>query len=249
MNNPRKPKVVAIIQARTGSTRFPNKVFALLSGKPLIWHCVDRLKKSKEIDEIVLATTTNPRDIVLEEWAKENNVSCYRGSENNVLNRFYEAAKQYHADVIVRITSDDPFKDYEVIDHVIDVLRTQNLDFAYNNNPPSFPEGLDTEVFTFTALESADNNSASEYEQEHVTQHFYRKAESFKQKNVSYTENLSNLRWTIDTEADFEMAQQVYNALYKEGETFLFKDILTLLEKRPEITEINDKVAKSAMYR
>jgi spore coat polysaccharide biosynthesis protein SpsF len=241
--------VVAIIQARLGSTRLPGKVFADLAGKPLIWHVVNRLNYSKKINSIVLATTNCPADDALEKWALSESVPVFRGSENNVLERFYLAAKQYSADIIVRITADDPFKDPTIIDKVIDTLIVEKLDFAYNNCPPTFPEGLDTEVFTFNALEKAYFQTIDEYEKEHVTQHFYRHADAFKQLNLSNETNLSHLRWTIDTKPDYEMARQIYDVLYKKETIFLMNDILHLLNDRPDISEINREVVRSDMYK
>lgn len=241
--------ITAIIQARTGSSRLPGKVFADLSGQPLIWHVVNRLKYSKKIERIVLATTVNPKDDVLEQWAQDNKIDCFRGSENNVLERYYMAAKAYEADVIVRITADDPFKDPVVIDSVIEKLQTEQLDFSFNNNPPSFPEGLDVEVFTMKALETAYRNSTDPYEQEHVTQYFYRNKPMFKQGNFAYEDDISALRWTIDTDKDLEMAAIVYEKLYQPGKIFFFGDILDLFEKQPEISNINSHVEKSAMYK
>lgn len=241
--------IVALIQARVGSTRFPNKVFANLSGKPLIWHVVNRLKYSTLIDKIVLATTNNIFDDELVKWSNENNVNCFRGDENNVLERFYFAAKKYKADIVVRITADDPFKDPKIIDKVIELLIKDNLDFAYNNNPPTFPEGLDTEVFTFDALEKAYLNSKDGFEKEHVTQYFYRNSEIFKQSNYSNIENRSFLRWTIDTLKDYQMVQKVYDKLYRGNQIFYMDDILVLLEKHPEISKINQDESRSLMYK
>ncbi len=240
--------IVAIVQARTGSTRLPNKVFADLFGKPLIWHVFNRLTYSKKISTSILATTINNTDDALENWAQENGIVVYRGSENNVLERYYEAAKKYNADIVVRITADDPFKDPEIIDAVIHLLLNEQLDFAYNNNPPSFPEGLDTEVFTFNALEQAYLKSQDTFEQEHVTQFFYRNPTLFKNQNYTYPQNKSYLRWTIDTVKDYEMVTEVYNHLYKEGTIFLMNDIFELLKKYPAIAEINSDVKRSAMY-
>lgn len=241
--------IVAIIQARLGSTRFPQKVFADLSGRPLIWHVINRLKYSKKINRIVLATTDKHTDDELAKWAEIEGINLYRGSENNVLERFYFAAKNYSADIIVRITADDPFKDPNIIDRVIEKLLQEKLDFAYNNNPPTFPEGLDTEVFTFDALEKAYFQSVDDFEKEHVTQYFYRNNDSFKQSNLSTDKNLSHLRWTIDTELDYEMTKQVYYHLYKTNEIFLMNDILKLINDKPEIAKINIDVARSAMYK
>ncbi|MDP4267261.1 MAG: glycosyltransferase family protein [Bacteroidota bacterium] len=241
--------IAAIIQARTGSTRFPNKVFANLCNKPLIWHVVNRLKWSKKIDTVILATTTNPQDDTLYSWAINNNVDVYRGSENDVLGRYYSAAKKFKVDKIVRITADDPFKDPEIIDKVIELLESENLEFAYNNNPPSFPEGLDTEVFIFSAIEKAFYESKDPFEREHVTQYFYRHPELFRQKNHSYNKNISNLRWTIDTDIDFKLAEFIYSKLYKDEEIFLLNDILNILDTNPEMKQINLGVNRSAMYK
>jgi len=241
-------KVAAIIQARTGSTRFPSKVFAPLADKPLLWHIVNRLTFSKQINEIIVATTTSENDNVIEDWALQNGMNIFRGSEEDVLARYYEAAKFFKADIIVRVTADDPFKDPEIIDAVIEILKSEKLDFAYNNNPPSFPEGLDTEVFTFEAIEKAFLNAKDNFEREHVTQYFYRNPTLFKHKNYAYFENKSYLRWTLDTVQDYEMVKQVYNHLYKEETIFLMNDIFELLKKYPAIANMNLNVKRSAMY-
>jgi len=241
--------IAAIVQARMSSTRLPGKVFADIEGYPLLWHIINRIKKSKSIEKIIIATSTNAYDDKLEKWCFENGVSCFRGNENNVLERFYFSAKKFKVETIIRITADDPFKDPEIIDNVISMLKNENLDFAYNNHPPSFPEGLDTEVFTFTALEKAYLSATDPFELEHVTQYLYRNPEIFRQKNFSYKKNISNLRWTIDREKDLEMAKTVYRFLYKEKEVFLLNDILNLLVKEPWISDINADVERSSMYK
>ncbi|MFA5412021.1 MAG: glycosyltransferase family protein [Candidatus Micrarchaeia archaeon] len=241
-------EVTAIIQARVSSSRLPNKIFAQISGKPLVWHVVDRLKHSKRITRIAVATTTNPADNVLEKWCRENKIEVFRGSEEDVLSRYFHAAKSMGAETIVRITSDDPFKDPEIIDKVVDLFVKNKLDFAYNNNPPSFPEGLDVEVFSMEALERAQAESRDPYEREHVTQYFYRHPEKFRQMNLANKEDRSSLRWTIDTKEDLEMARAVYAELYKGGKIFLMGDILRLIRERPEIPSMNSGVKRSAMY-
>lgn len=240
--------IVAVVQARTGSTRFPGKIFADIQGMPLIWHILTRIRFSKKINHVVVATTVNPLDDIIEEWAIKNKVALYRGSEDDVLDRYYNAAKKFNADVIVRITADDPFKDPEIIDKVIDMLLSLQLDFAYNNNPPSFPEGLDTEVFTYKALQIAHANAKDSFEREHVTQYFYRNPSIFKQSNFPYSINLSHLRWTLDTNSDYEMTKEIYRHLYTPNKIFLMKDILQLLRQYPAIAEINSGVKRSAMY-
>lgn len=241
--------VVAIIQGRVGSTRFPNKIFADLCGKPFIWHVVNRLKYVKKIDKIILATTSNIEDDALESWAKKEGVLCFRGSELNVLDRFYNAALIHKPQTILRVTADDPFKDPKVIEDVIELFESNKLDFAYNNFPPSFPEGLDAEVFTFDALEKAYIESQDDFEKEHVTQYFYRHPEIFTQKNLLNSENLSFLRWTVDTLADFEFATNIYNKLYVYGDIFYMNQILDLINSNPKLLLINSEVKRSAMYK
>jgi spore coat polysaccharide biosynthesis protein SpsF len=238
----------AIIQARIGSTRLPNKVLRVLCGKPLIWHIINRIRRSTRIEKIILATTTNINDDLLVDWALENDIEFYRGSENDVLSRFYHAAKLYHIDCIVRITADDPFKDYKIIDQVIDLFEKQRIHFAYNNNPPSFPEGLDTEVFSFDALEKAFKNAVDPFDREHVTQYFYKNNSLFSQACLVNPINLSYLRWTIDTQQDWDMAEAIYNKLYPVKPDFSMTDILELINSNPYISEINSKVQRSAMY-
>jgi len=240
--------IAAIIQARVGSTRLPNKVFKQIEGKPLIYHVTERVKQARLVDKVIIATTTNIADDSIEQWCNENNIANYRGSENDVLNRYYNAAKLFNADVVVRITCDDPFKDPGVIDEVINCFLENNYDFASNNNPPTYPEGLDVEVMTFNTLETMEQNAATEFEREHVTQYVYKNPGSFKIGNYPYFKNMSKLRWTIDTDKDLEMARVVYKNLYTASPFFSYKDILKLIEEQPEIVEINQNEKRSALY-
>lgn len=242
-------KTVAIIQARCGSTRFPEKVFASLAGHPLIWHVVNRVRNASKIDEVVVATTTNPVDDKLYDWCVANAVPVNRGSENDVLNRFYETAKKFKADVVVRITADDPFKEPRLIDEAINTLVRESVDYVCNNFPPTYPEGTDVEVLTFDALERQELNSTSEYEREHVTQYIYHNPQDFKMLNLSNDKDLSYLRWTIDTEKDFEMTKRVYDDLYSSDDRiFHMEDILDFLSDNPEVASMNSDVKRSAMY-
>lgn len=242
--------VNAIIQARCGSTRFPNKVFADIDGRPLIWHSVNRLTFSNKIDDIVVATTTNPKDDAIEQWCKENHVLCFRGSEDNVLNRYYSASVAYPSDVVVRITADDPFKEPVVIDKVISKLFDEKYDIVTNNLPPSFPEGFDCEAFYFRALEEAEMTTKDAYEREHVTQYFYHNPDKFKIGNVSNEVNLSSYRWTIDKNEDIEMVRAIYAKRNPNNKGILLLDeILQILKDNPEIEEINSEVERSAMYK
>tara|TARA_B100000780_G_scaffold193534_1_gene136411 strand:- start:571 stop:1302 length:732 start_codon:yes stop_codon:yes gene_type:complete len=241
--------ISAIIQARVSSTRLPNKVFADIKGKPLLWHVVDRLKKSIYLDNIIIATTDNIADDLIQDWASENKISCFRGSESNVLKRYYDTAKKNNSTTIVRITADDPFKDYKIMDNVINEFISQRVDFACNNFPPTYPEGLDVEVFSFSALKTAYENSFSDFEKEHVTQYFYKNTNDFKIVSIKNDTNLSNLRWTIDTQEDLEMTRKIYNKFTNNKSIYLMKDILKILIENPEILEINKKVGRSKMYK
>lgn len=242
--------VNAIIQARCGSTRFPNKVFALIDGKPLLWHVVNRLKYATKIDDIIVATTVSEKDDKIEEWCKKNNVHCFRGSEENVLNRYYSASEAFPSDYVVRITADDPFKEPKVIDAVITKLIEEGYDHVTNNLPPSFPEGLDCEAFKKSALDRSEKEAETAFEREHVTQYIYHHPEIFKIGNVSNPENLSYLRWTVDKDVDFEMVKAVYAHRNPANKGILLMDeILEILRINPEIEEINSEVERSAMYK
>lgn len=242
-------KTIAIIQARCGSTRFPEKVFACLSGHPLIWHVVNRVRNASKVDEVVVATTTNQVDDKLYDWCMDNSVLVNRGSENDVLNRFYETAKKLKADVVVRITADDPFKEPRLIDEAVNTLVRESADYVCNNFPPTYPEGTDVEVLTFNALERQELSSTSDYEREHVTQYIYHNPQDFKMLNLSNDKDLSYLRWTIDTEKDYEMAKRIYDSLYSSDDSIFHMDeILTFLSEHPEVAAINSDIKRSAMY-
>lgn len=241
--------VNAIIQARCGSTRFPNKVFADINGKPLLWHVVNRLKYADLIDEIIVATTVNAKDDVIETWCKDENVKCFRGSEDDVLDRYYQASLAFPSDYVVRVTADDPFKEPAVIDQVIGKLINEKLDLVTNNFPPSFPEGLDCEAFTFEILRTMALNATDSFEREHVTQYVYRNPDKFKIGNVSSDIPLSHLRWTIDNTEDYLMVKEIYNKRNKDSNDILLMDeILSILKENPDIANINSGVKRSAMY-
>lgn len=239
---------MAIIQARLGSIRFPGKVLRELHGNSLISYVINRLQYCKRIDDVIVATTVNPRDDALVAWCEKNHVKHFRGDENNVLKRYFDAATKFHANVIVRVTSDDPFKEPAVIDDVIAMLESENLDFAYNNFPPSFPEGLDTEVFTYEALKKAVYAETTDFEKEHVTQYFYHNPHIFKCKNLPYERDVSKIRLTVDTDKDFELAEAIYERLSPNGEMFCLEDILALFDAEPDLLNMNKGVKRSAMY-
>lgn len=241
--------VVAVIQARTGSSRLPNKIFCELSGFYLLHHVIERLKPSKEINNIVVATTDTSQDNKVEDWCILNKINFFRGSEKNVLKRYYDTALMYKADIIVRVTADDPFKDYRIIDDAIKIIKKAKIDFVCNNSPISYPEGLDVEVLTMSALSKSYLNSTSTYEQEHVTQYIHRNKNLFKTFNIKNSKNLSHYRWTLDTMKDYFFVKEVYDNLYDKDALFLTEDIYKLLDKKPFLIEINKDVPKSTLYK
>ncbi len=242
--------VNAIIQARCGSTRFPNKVFVDIDGKPLLWHVVNRLKYAKMIDDIIIATTLNSKDDKIVKWCDDSSIKVFRGSEEDVLNRYYCASLAFPSDIIVRVTADDPFKEPKVIDAVIKKLVDEKLDLVTNNFPPSYPEGLDCEAFSFKVLDMMERSTNDSFEREHVTQYIYHNPDKFKIGNVISERQLSFFRWTIDTQEDYEMVKAVY-AKRKEKTSkriLLMDEILDILEKNTEIPLINSQVKRSTMY-
>jgi spore coat polysaccharide biosynthesis protein SpsF len=229
----------AIIQARMGSSRLPGKVMRKLLGRPMLEWEVERIRHSRLINRVIVATTTETRDNIISDFCRENSIDCFRGSEEDVLDRYYRAARRYNLDVVVRITSDCPLIDPGIIDRVIRSLIDNNCDYACNNFPPTFPDGLDTEVFTFDALERAWREADKPYQREHIEPYFYENTEIFRMVNVRNDKDLSWMRWTVDYEDDFVFITEIYRNLAEGNKIFLMEDILKLLEERPELLEIN----------
>jgi len=243
------PHIVAIIQARMGSTRLPNKTLLEISGKPLLGHIIERVKASRTIHEIIVATTTDPQDKSILDLAVRYGVKRFAGSKDDVLDRFYNAAKLSSAEIIVRITADDPFKDPQVIDRIVRYFRSRpNLDYASNTIEPTYPEGLDVEVFSFKALEQAWAEAKLPSEREHVTPYIWKNPTKFRLANVKYKRDLSGFRWTLDYEEDLKFTREIYARLYSPGKIFLMDDILELLKKEPHLIFINQRIPKYKGY-
>ena len=239
------PHIVGIVQARMGSTRLPGKTLIDICGKPFLHHILGRMQRSRKLENLVVATTTKREDDAICELCQGLNIVCFRGSEDDVLDRYYQCAKAHNADIIVRITADDPFKDPEVADRIIEeILQDDEVDYVSNTIRPTYPEGLDIEVFRFRALEKAWQEATSALDREHVTPYIWLHPNLFKLKNIEYEKNLSHMRWTLDTPEDLAMTKAVYNELYKEGSLFLMKDVLDLMEKHAEIEELNANVER-----
>ena len=240
--------ILAIIQARMGSTRLPGKILKEILGQPLLIHLINRLSQARTVDRIVVATTSAQADDPVEKLCREKGYNCFRGSENDVLDRFYQAALASGArekDAIVRITGDCPLLDPEVVDKVIKLTVESGADYASNVNPPTYPDGLDVEVFAFTALETAWRKASLVSEREHVTPFMRNNPRIFKQANLENNRDLSNLRWTVDEEEDFAFVKSVYEKLYTEGRVFTTREVVDLLITHPELITINNKFKRN----
>ena len=234
---------MVITQARVGSTRFPGKIMKEILGKTVLIHDLDRIKEMKTINKIVVATTDLEKDDSIINTVKKynKNIGIYRGSEDDVLDRYYKAAKEFNANVIVRITSDCPLIDPNISDLVVETFLENKCDYCCNNMPRTYPHGLDTEVFSFEALERAWREARKSYEREHVTPYIRESPDKFKIINVWNNVDLSNLRWTLDYQEDFEFITEIYKRLSPKKKIFYRQDILDVLNKEPWLIEINKK--------
>lgn len=242
-------KVVAIIQARMGSTRLPGKVMKEILGKPVILWDLDRISISKLIDEIVVAIPYGKENDVIADTIKKYNdkIVTTRGSEDDVLDRYYQAAVKADADVVVRITSDCPLIDPVVINQVIEQFLDNDCDYCSNSLIRSYPRGLDTEVFSFKALEEAWNEATKDSEREHVTPYIIENPDKFKLLNVANSSDLSHLRWTLDTKEDFEFINAIYERIFPKKQLFLMDDVLKLMDKEPELIDINRYIEQKVL--
>ncbi len=235
-------KISAIIQARMGSTRLPGKVLMNIGEKPMVWHVVNRLTYAKKLNDIILAIPDSKENDKLEKFAQDNKIKYFRGSEENVLSRYYGAAKKFKCEVIVRITSDCPLIDPKIIDLVIEKFLNSGADYTSNVLKRTFPRGLDVEIFDFKTLEKAHKQAKKDFQKEHITPYIYQHPEIFRLFNIENNKNLSYMRWCVDEMKDLELVREIYNRLYKNNKIFLLKDIVNLFKKYPELLEINENV-------
>lgn len=239
-----KGRILAIVQARTKSTRLPGKVVLEIAGKPMLWHVINRLRFSKKINEIVLAIPDTKENDILESFAQNYNLNYFRGSENDVLSRYYEVAKKFKCEVIVRVTSDDPLIDPKILDTIIEKHLSLRADYTSNNLKRTFPLGLDAEVFNFDALERAYKEAKANYEKEHVTPYIYEHPGIFKLRNVPAKKKLRRpeLRLTVDTKEDLQLVREIYKHLYRPEKIFYTEEVIDLFNKHPELTKINENI-------
>lgn len=234
----KRPRTVLIVQARVGSTRLPKKTLRPILEKPMLEWELERLKKAACIDAFVLATTDRVQDDPVAELGKRARFEIFRGSETDVLDRYYRAAQEAKADVIVRVTGDCPLHDPEVVDLVVGRFLDSGADYA--KTPENYPEGLDTEVFSFAALEAAWKEAVLPSEREHVTLFIRNHPERFRIDSWRLDgSDYSAYHWSVDTEDDFAFVEAVYRELPKKSMIFHMQDVLTLLEQKSELLDIN----------
>lgn len=239
-------KATAIIQARMGSTRLPGKILEELAGKTALEHLIERLGYARKLQQIVLATTTDPRDDVVERFCKEHHILCFRGSENDVLDRYCQAARRFGADPVVRITADCPVIDPRIVDELLDGFVAGAYD-VYGLGG-EFPDGLDCTVFSFRALEKTWLEATLPSEREHVGPYMSHHPELFKSGGyIKYT-GLAHHRWTLDEPRDLVFLQAIYDRLYQPGKLFVTEDILAVLEKEPQLVAINGDIIRNEGY-
>jgi spore coat polysaccharide biosynthesis protein SpsF len=239
----------AIIQARMGSTRLPGKVLEDLSGKPLLWHVVERVRHATTLDDVLLATTDTAADDPVADFCARDGIRCFRGSEHDVLDRYYQAARSLGADVVVRVTADCPLIDPRVIDEAVRDFQAHPCAYDGNGLERTYPDGLDVEVFSFEALAQAWREADLASEREHVTPYIWKNPHLFPARQITQAEDLSALRWTVDEPEDLAFVRKVYEHLYQPGQIFLMEDVLRLLEANPAFAAVNRGFEMNEGYR
>ncbi|CAL61302.1 putative bifunctionnal protein : Glutamate-1-semialdehyde 2,1-aminomutase, Acylneuraminate cytidylyltransferase [Herminiimonas arsenicoxydans] len=236
-------KVVALVQARMGSTRLPDKVMKPIGGVPMIELLLSRLSRATEVDQIVVATSVDVRNLPLVEYVHKLGYACEQGSENDVLDRYVQAARVHQADVVVRITGDCPLVDPQLVDEVIRGFKSSNTDYFSNISPPTYPDGLDIEVFFLSALEQASQETDKAYDHEHVTP-YLRESGRFKTASMQYPEDLSALRWTVDEPADLAVIKNIFQA-FSPRTDFSWREVLELQRQQPAIFHLNQNIIRN----
>jgi spore coat polysaccharide biosynthesis protein SpsF len=236
-------KITAIVQARMGSTRLPGKVLMDLGGKTVLARVLRRLGRALRIHEVVVATTCGTGDGAIAQECDRLQVSCFRGSEHNVLDRYLRAAEQFRSDLIVRITADCPLIDPEVVDEVVVACITRGVDLSCNDVPRTFPRGLDVEAFTLETLHRIHQMADQSYQREHVTSLVYERPDIFRTYLVKGNRDLNHLRWTVDTPEDLHLIRAIY-AHFENRDDFGWREALELVDIHPELAEINAHIAQ-----
>ncbi len=238
--------VVTIIQARMGSTRLPGKVMLDLCGKTVLARVVERVRRAKFAGALVVATTMELPDNAIVDECRRLDVNVFRGSEHDVLDRYYQAAKQFGADAIVRLCSDCPLIEPELVDKTVQEFLTFRPDYASNALDRTYPRGLDTEIMTWDALARCWREAQAFYQRSHVTPCIYENPDRFDILRVAGDADYSDHRWTLDTEEDLAFIRAVYSRM-PDADVFSWRDVLALLEREPELAELNQHIHQKAL--
>jgi spore coat polysaccharide biosynthesis protein SpsF len=238
--------IVAVVQARMGSTRLPGKVLKELGGESVLARVVERLRRSRSISEVVIATSLSPDDEAVVREAERLRVAIFRGSESDVLDRYFQAARAFHVEAVVRITSDCPLIDAEVTENTVRAFLNEQPDYASNALARTYPRGLDTEVMSVDALTRAWRTAKQPYEREHVTPFMYEHPELFKVLSVTNDADFSSHRWTLDTAEDLEFVRAVYER-FGNRSNFTWRDVLDLVEREPALSQLNCSVQQKVL--
>jgi len=232
-----------IVQARMGSTRLAGKVLMeIIDGKSVLYHVINQLKYCKSFKKLIVATTTLPEDDKIVQFCTDNNIDYFRGDSKNVLERHYKCAEKFSLSTIIRMPSDKPLLDPEVVDKVVEAFNSNSYDYITNFLPSTYPSGTEVEVLSFDSLKKTWENAVLPSEKEHVTNYIYNHRDDFRIFNVKNEKDLSRFRWAVDTEEDYILVKKIISKIDKEP--ILISDILDLFEREPELIEINADVNK-----
>ena len=236
--------IAAIIQARMSSSRLSGKIMLETCKKPLLKHMIERIQLTETVDEIIIATSTNKNDDVIEDFCKENKIVCFRGSENDVLSRYKMTADMVHADIIVRLTSDTPLLNHIILDKVVGVYTKNKYDYVSNCYPfpRTYPDGMNVEVFSKKILDEMYYNAKKPSEREHVSLYVVTQPKKYKMYRVDYLKDISHYRFNLDYELDYKLIKEIFENLYYENQHFTMEDIIKFLEANPSIFNINSKI-------
>jgi spore coat polysaccharide biosynthesis protein SpsF len=241
-------KTLIIIQARMGSSRLPGKVLMEIDSKPLLWYMISRLRKLKNPADLLLATTDSSKDTPLVKFSEEIKIKIYRGSENDVLDRFYQGAKLFCPDIVVRVTGDCPLIDPSVIDEGLAIFNKNSYDYLSNVHPPTYPDGYDVEIFTFQALEKAWKEAKKTSEREHVTPFIWNHPELFNLGNYQNDIDYSNYRLTVDEAQDFELIKNIILYFKSNWQELKMKEIISFLDQRKDLKKLNAQFERNEGY-
>jgi spore coat polysaccharide biosynthesis protein SpsF len=237
--------ILAILQARVSSSRLPGKVLKNILGEPMLFRQLERVKRATSLDKLLVATSSDASDTPIESVCLDKGIPCFRGSLNDVLERFYQAANSYQPEHVVRLTGDCPLADPDLIDQVVAHHLAGNFDYTSSALEPTFPDGLDVEIFRFKCLGQAWLEAKLTSQREHVTLFIHQQPDLFKLGSFKGEHDLSELRWTVDEPADFELITRIYEELYPANPCFTTADILCWLKEHPDFITFNTHFSRN----